>query len=133
VNVSASTFALALAPALAAAAFAQTTPAVPSPSKPMLGLLARTNSSFALLAFQPAPTNQFSFRTYRPRLALRFSTNREPSLLKPGVYETTPYTCIVVAPPASPDDRCIVSPGVSPKMPARKPDLQFIPRNAGVK
>ena len=48
--------------------------------------------------------------------------------LKPGIYQTKPFTCIVVVPEAQHDDCCITggADGVS-KMPIREPSLQFIP------
>jgi hypothetical protein len=67
-----------------------------------------------------------------------WGTNRAPvypnkgappaSHLAPGVYETKPYTCIVVVPGATSDDKMAHSGGGTPAMPAIKPDLQFIPR-----
>lgn len=47
--------------------------------------------------------------------------------LKPGVYETWPYTCIVVVPGPHPDDKSMV-PSTGDGMPVIKPDLRFIPR-----
>ena len=49
--------------------------------------------------------------------------------LKPGVYETKPYSCIVVVPGPHPDDIALVPPPAGAEaMPTVKPDLQFIPR-----
>ena len=46
----------------------------------------------------------------------------------PGVYKTTPYSCIVMVPGPHPDDRAIVSPGGGQyTMPVITPELQFIP------
>ncbi len=52
--------------------------------------------------------------------------------LAPGIYETTPYTCIVVVPGGHPDDKMIrrapSANTVTPGMPIVKPELRFIPR-----
>ncbi len=65
--------------------------------------------------------------------------NRQPVTepLPAGVYETRPYTMIVLSPGPHPDDKALWPkptrqnlarlPGVE-KMPMVKPDLQFIPR-----
>jgi hypothetical protein len=53
---------------------------------------------------------------------------QRPALPAPGIYETAPFTCIVVVPGPHPDDRCIRSPAVGPFMPTVRPDLRFIPR-----
>lgn len=69
----------------------------------------------------PAP----AYKGAVSNLALVPST---PPTIPPGVYRTTPYSCIVVVPGPHPDDKCVVKhgPGDSP-MPVVKPDLQFIP------
>lgn len=55
--------------------------------------------------------------------------------LQPGIYETEPYTCIVVVPGPLPDDKIIVGRGrpegtnvFVPRMPMVQPELRFIPR-----
>jgi hypothetical protein len=54
-------------------------------------------------------------------------TNVSTALL-PGVYETAPYTCIVVVPEKHVDDSIFVAPTESvTRMPVVKPELQFIP------
>jgi hypothetical protein len=51
-----------------------------------------------------------------------------PPIIPPGVYKTTPYSCIVVVPGPHPDDKCIVNPGSgNSPMPIIKPDVRFIP------
>jgi hypothetical protein len=65
---------------------------------------------------------------------------RSPAL-KPGTYETFPYTCIVVVPSSHPDDRALIVPPPHPddqailgkrgpelSMPTLPPNLRFIPR-----
>ncbi len=51
--------------------------------------------------------------------------------LKPGIYQTAPFSCIVVVPGPHLDDRAIVGAGPSVpetlRMPTVRPDLQFIP------
>ena len=51
------------------------------------------------------------------------------AMVPPGVYETAPYSCIVVVPGPHPDDECVRRPrGGHYSMPIVKPDLRFIPR-----
>ncbi len=46
----------------------------------------------------------------------------------PGVYKTTPYTCIVVVPGPNADDKCIIRGGNTDlRMIATEPPLTFIP------
>jgi hypothetical protein len=55
-----------------------------------------------------------------------------PKVLKPGIYETAPYTCIVIVPRPHVDDRAIVGPrGRVPSMPiiTVRPELRFVPRS----
>jgi hypothetical protein len=75
-----------------------------------------------------APTQKlkFSIQTLPPT-ALPGSTSASPTI-RPGVYKTFPYSCIVVVPGPHPDDRCIVRPpSVDSSMPIIKPELQFTP------
>lgn len=58
-----------------------------------------------------------------------FSTNQFPAqFLKPGLYKTEPYTCIVIVPDKQADDRAVHKPTVAPfEMPVTKPELRFVP------
>jgi hypothetical protein len=48
--------------------------------------------------------------------------------LKPGMYKTTPFACIVIVPESHLDGGFVVRiPGCDPNMPVLKPDLHFIP------
>ena len=52
-------------------------------------------------------------------------------VLKPGIYETAPYACIVVVPPPHADDRAVIDPGgrvASMPMITVEPQLRLIPR-----
>jgi hypothetical protein len=67
---------------------------------------------------------------------LRAPTNTVGQL-KPGVYETYPYSCIVVVPGAHPDDKSIIGAGQLvgggqpvERMPTMNPELLFIPRSS---
>jgi hypothetical protein len=121
----------ALAPALGATAFAQSAPSPASTTKPPLSFTIRTNSTFV---YPPGSTNLLLLRTNTAPFALARTSGSQTPLLKPGVYGTAPFTCIVVVPPAGVDERSLVSPqGVFPEMPTRRPDLQFIPRNSAKK
>jgi hypothetical protein len=52
-------------------------------------------------------------------------------LLKPGVWQTEPYSCIVVVPGPHPDDRALIARGETKmNMPIIRPELRFIPREA---
>ena len=50
--------------------------------------------------------------------------------LKPGVYKTSPYTCLVLVPGPLPDDGSVLEPGTNSveRMPVIKPGLKFIPQ-----
>ncbi len=81
------------------------------------------------------PTNSLSPAPQRPRAVRPLGREGQGQLLSPGVYETAPYTCIVVVPGNQWDDKMILgkswgigSNAVIPRMPTIKPDLQFIPR-----
>ncbi len=51
-----------------------------------------------------------------------------PPGLRPGVYRTEPYGCIVVVPGPHPDDRCLHNPGDGRfSMPIIRPELRFVP------
>ena len=59
--------------------------------------------------------------------------------LQPGLYQSAPYSCIVIAPGPHPDDKCIIGrnntadkmPMVQPelRMKSLRPDVYFIPRD----
>jgi hypothetical protein len=59
----------------------------------------------------------------------KLSTNQiSPQLLTPGLYKTEPYTCIVIVPNKTADDRAVVkSPESGHEMPVVKPELRFVP------
>jgi hypothetical protein len=69
-------------------------------------------------------------------LTLLSRTNASPGApepLKPGVYQTLPYTCLVIVPGPCPDDKSIIGKqgdGSMSPMPVIKPDLQLIPWSA---
>jgi hypothetical protein len=47
--------------------------------------------------------------------------------LRPGIYLTEPYTCMVKVPGAQPDD-CMLNNGPKPSsIPSRNPGLEFVP------
>ena len=57
-----------------------------------------------------------------------------PPAPKPGVYETAPFSCIVLVPGPHPDDRAIIGSDRGNNysaMPIVRPDLRFIPRSPG--
>jgi hypothetical protein len=55
--------------------------------------------------------------------------------LKPGVYKTSPYTCLVLVPGPHPDDCSVRGPGETgvESMPTIKPELKFIPQSPAEK
>jgi hypothetical protein len=54
----------------------------------------------------------------------------EPGSVPPGVYESEPYTCIVVVPGPQWDDRCLVPGGAAIEpMPVVKPELRLVPHH----
>ena len=124
---------LFLAASMRVLATAQTLP-LSSPSPAIGALLQAPLGSAAALVH----SNTF------PRMpGLKHSPVRPPTNVlragvpAPGIYETRPYTCIVVVPGPHPDDGCIIgrgrdiAPGPAPRMPMRSPDLQFVPRHQG--
>src|SRR2546425_7211636 len=57
-----------------------------------------------------------------------------PPRPQPGIYETAPYTSIVVVPGPHPDDRMIVGlGGGQSSMPVAQPELRLIPRSSAQK
>ena len=65
-------------------------------------------------------------------LVLPIGKSPAPSQLKPGVYETAPYSCIVVVPGLHPDDRALIASDSGNNysaMPIIRPDLQFTARS----
>lgn len=61
---------------------------------------------------------------------------RSPQVpLKPGVYKTSPYTCLVLVPGPQHDDACILGPGTigMEKMPVIQGGVNFIPYSFGQK
>jgi len=57
-------------------------------------------------------------------------TNQVP----PGVYESAPFTCIVLVPDQNMDPDFVKSPGVmSSVMPIIRPETRLIPRNQAVR
>ncbi len=119
-----------LIPALVTAALADGVLSNPtgSPAQPTTRTIIRTNFArqfdLGSNAWVFLPSNRIPVFNFETR-------QRFPS---PGVYESAPYTCIVVVPAGHVDDRSLVAPAeVDPKMPVKKPDLQLIPRSPGQK
>jgi hypothetical protein len=66
-------------------------------------------------------------------LVLPARTSPAPPQLKPGLYETAPYSCIVQVPGPHPDDGALIGSNSGNNysaMPVIRPDLQFIPRSS---
>ncbi len=84
----------------------------------------------------PGGTNLFRLPDRSQRRVPGTNQATAPELLKPGVYEASPYTCIVIVPGPQPDDKCIIGRGgaggttVDPRMPILKPELRLIPHGA---
>ncbi len=100
-------------------------------------LLADTNALnlAPLLNQPPSATFTNSLPLSRKQLkAIRPLASGTSALPAPGVYETAPFTCIVVVRGGHPDDKMIVGSRatgtnvVSPKMRIITPELRFIPR-----
>jgi hypothetical protein len=111
-------------------------------------VLGQSASSTNLVLAMPTKPNQVITRQLKAgapttlALQLKAPTGLPPGKspvplqLKPGVYETAPYTCIVIVPPPHLDDQSIVGAGPSTlhdglEMPTIQPNLQFIPRAQG--
>jgi hypothetical protein len=96
--------------------------------------VAGTTNSTQIAYFVPGP---ISGGHSTNRIVPVISRPASPAQLAPGVYETKPYTCIVVVPGVHPDDKMSKGgPSVAPSepwMPAVKPDLHFVPRTSPAK
>jgi hypothetical protein len=79
--------------------------------------------------FVAGPTNLgFAPLSAAPIVYLDGKTEH-PQRLKPGVYQTRPYTIILIVPEAGLDDRCVVgASGDFSRMPNAKPDVQAVPK-----
>jgi hypothetical protein len=89
----------------------------------MLGLGLALNFVFAQCSL---PT-----RIMKLRLALMANGTIRvlPTHLQPGIYETAPYSGLVLVPGSCGDERAIIVPSVQDfSMPMVEPDLRFIPR-----
>jgi hypothetical protein len=71
-------------------------------------------------------------RAGNPQMGSQAVTAKSPAFLpEPGVYKTTPFTCIVIVPGKNSDDRCMLRPAEADSaMPVIKPDLRFAPLNS---
>jgi hypothetical protein len=110
---------------------------VPALVNPVIGLKAP--------ALGPAtPTLNLPTNTTRPLFKWRFGqplvmmlqtnsrTAKATMPLKPGIYETAPYSCLVNVPGAQEDEKALIAPrGAAPPMPVVKPELQFTPWSPG--
>jgi len=57
-----------------------------------------------------------------------FETNFPSAPLSPGVYETKPYTMMVIVPGSGIDDRMLgATPGANSKMPVINPHIEAVP------
>ena len=97
------------------------------------GRLAQASSPCGPIASPRAGALTNSYR-FVPRLWGKYGAPRQPlakNAPAPGVYETAPYTCMVIVPGAHPDDSSVHWSGAGPsRMPVVKPELRFIPRAA---
>lgn len=63
----------------------------------------------------------------QPPIILNFNPAAPPAL-KPGVYKTEPFSCLILVPGAHPDDRIIIgTKGAQRGIPTFSPELRFIP------
>jgi hypothetical protein len=69
------------------------------------------------------------FKTGKAPLAGKLPLASPSAGLKPGVYRTFPFTCIVIVPGPHPDDVSAVESGTDgmEKLPVFKPGLKFVP------
>jgi hypothetical protein len=69
-------------------------------------------------------------RTNSPVILFGFDKSRSPvGPIPPGLYQTAPYTALVLVPGPHPDDKCIAGMGGSGVgMPMIRPELRFIPK-----
>jgi hypothetical protein len=87
--------------------------------------LPATNPPAANLMPTNNPFNDFNDSHDMPFPRLNPSAPLPP--LKPGIYLTRPYDCMVKVPGAQPDD-CILNNGPKPSsIPTRLPGLEFVP------
>jgi len=120
-----------------ATAFASSLPSVqaPRPSTTNGRLISITNLAGGVsrhfnLVLTNAGTLPPNWRLWSTNAPGKLAGSGAETFPKPGVYKTMPYTCIVVVPPACPDDRSAVKPAdPGPSIPMLQPDLRFIPRS----
>ena len=76
------------------------------------------------------PAHPFKFLAPTNRIPLSASLEPSLKLLKPGIYEASPFAALVVVPPPGADEsRMIIAPGkADTAMPMFRPELRFIPR-----
>jgi hypothetical protein len=97
----------------------------------------KVQGSPVVVQFSPNGSVRGRFKDQQPFFSLMLpspSSKPAPARPEPGVYETAPFTGIVVVPGPHPDDRMVVRLGAfQPSMPNVQPELRFIPRGSGKK
>ena len=87
----------------------------------------------ATLALSQAPVLVPKLRglTNSPTLLFRLPPHRSPSgPIRPGLYQSAPYTCLVLVPGPCADDKSVFgTQSVDPRMPKVEPDVRLIPGN----
>lgn len=76
--------------------------------------------------------------TFLPGRSLKRQSAKEaklltgkPAALRPGIYESKPFTALILVPERHPDERFTIGPSfpwIDPNMPILHPELQLLPR-----
>lgn len=90
-------------------------------------LLTQTHSNQSLS--KPRPPSYVTTNVVTTSPPKRLGTNLFETLPAPGVYQSYPYSCIIVVPGPHPDDKCIIGrgDGSASKMPTVRPELRLVP------
>lgn len=103
-----------------------------TPGQPLLATVV-PQASFAAFATPQTldPFGSSNFVTV-PDVIFALNSPANPAApISPGVYQTVPYSCLVLVPEPQLDDKCIVGGRggeTDPHMPMVRPDMQLIPR-----
>jgi hypothetical protein len=93
--------------------------------------LSQSERGPSVLASTQKTGSTFSLRSQPVVTTNKFVLEKRPgpgAPIRPGVYQSYPYSCLVLVPGSHPDDKCIINPSATaPRMLIIKPDLRLMP------